>query len=94
MYFLIRAKYPANKFTEVNGVWNKQPKPSPFAKSLGTFNRLDQVNGVESYTVFDVQNEKISDWYQSVSRAMSPFLGITGYELQIDIVSKSTTPTG
>jgi hypothetical protein len=94
MFVLIRTKYPPNKFSEATAMWNKQPKPAPYAKSLGTFNRVDLNNGWETYTIVEVQDDKYSEWFQAAAKALFPFMSIEGYELQIDVVSKSATPTG
>jgi hypothetical protein len=94
MFFMIRFKYPMIKQSEVTAAWNKQPKPEPYVKNLGTFARMDLDNSVESYTIQEVQNDKISEWYQAIGKSLAPYGRVEGLKIQIDVVSKSGAPTG
>jgi len=94
MFFMIRFQYPMVKQTEVSAIWNQQPRPEPYIKNLGTFVRMDLDNSVESYTIQEVQNDKIAEWYRSIGQALAPYGRVEELKIQIDIVSRSGAPTG
>jgi hypothetical protein len=93
MNFMVRTSYPLNKFNDVSELFNKSEARPHSIRTQGMFLRPDLKNGWESYTIYEVDEGKETEFSQWINRVLLPFTGIEGFNAQIDTVMKTARPT-
>lgn len=89
MYVIVTATNPLNKSQEVGEIFKKyleSPLPA-FVKLLHVFLKPDKDYGSLTYFIYEVENARFSDGYNTIARTMMPFWQIEGYKYSIDKVT-------
>ena len=80
--------YPLSKQVEVSAVWNKgRENPTMLlTKGVGPYHRITP-DGIETFSVFEVENAKLNDALNELGARMFKYIGIEGYRYEIRLVS-------
>lgn len=93
MNFMVRTSYPPHKGAEVAALYNKSEARPHSVRTQGMFNRVDLKHGWETYTIYEVEEGKETEFNQWITRVLTPYAAIEGFNAQIDTVTKVVRPT-